>query len=60
LLLLGFIGHLFFHDEEQRRITSYILLGLTGAIFMADRGRLRALLSMAKCMVPAPVLGKHP
>jgi cation:H+ antiporter len=58
LLLVGFIGHLFFHDEEQRRITSYILLGLTGAILLVDRGRLKALLSMAKSMVPAPVSGK--
>lgn len=60
LLLVGFIGHLFFHDEEQRRITSYILLGLTGAILLADRGRLRAILSMAKSVVPVPVSGKLP
>jgi cation:H+ antiporter len=58
LLLAGFVGHLFFHDEEQRLVTSYILLGLTGTILLADRGRLRALLSMAKSMVPATVSGK--
>jgi cation:H+ antiporter len=59
LLFAGFVGHLFFHDEEQRRITSYILLVLTGAILLADRGRLGALLSMTKSMVPAPTPGKQ-
>jgi cation:H+ antiporter len=55
LLLGGFIGHLFFTDEEQRRVMSYILLGLTGAILLADRGRLAAILSMAKSVFPAPL-----
>jgi len=58
LLLAGFIGHLFFHDEEQRRIASYILLGLTSAILLVDRGRLRAILSMTKNVLPAPLPGK--
>lgn len=58
LLLVGFFGHLFFHDEEQRRVTAYILLVLTGAILLADRGRLRAILSMAKEVLPAPASGK--
>ncbi|MBF8267016.1 MAG: Sodium:proton exchanger [Dehalococcoidia bacterium] len=50
-LLAFFFAHLFFPDEGQRLVASYVLLGLTAITLARDPGRAKALFSMARSVL---------
>jgi cation:H+ antiporter len=51
LLLAFFFTHLFFPDEGQRLVASFVILGLTAFTLAVDPGRARALFSMARSVL---------